>query len=86
MKDFGQSNSFCDVIGFVLPPVVGLGDLLVQNGHVCPDEFRASYMNNVRVLHQHGIVIEQAPDMPKVPLMPAQPQPQPKPPVMGPPA
>ena len=49
------------------------------------DHDRASYVNNVRVLHQHGIVVEQAPDMPKVPLMPAQPQPQPKPPVMGPP-
>ena len=38
MKDLGQSNGLCDVIDFVLLPVVGLGDLLVQGGSVFPDE------------------------------------------------
>ena len=38
MKDLGQSNGLCDVIDFVLLPVIGLGDLLVQGGSVFPDE------------------------------------------------
>ena len=38
LQNLGQSDGVCGFINFIASPVVGLGDLSVQDWHVRPDE------------------------------------------------
>ena len=70
-QNLGQSDGVCGFINFIASPVVGLGDLSVQDRHVRPDElalFLSQLLFNQRGSQLNGIIQDIKGNLVPVPL------------------